>query len=361
VGLRAIQLLEQGLPVAEVRRRLNGETGHRLDIAGFVTALAGAGLVASIGDRPLDTPAPARPSLPRLRAHHVRWTLHPLLHLALFGTILAGVVVAALRPEVLPGWRDLLWSEYGTPVVLGQIAVGWVLILLHELAHLTTARAAGVPGRIRLGTRLQFLVVQTEVSGIWLAERRVRMTVYLAGMTVDAALCAACVIAIAIRGEHALLSIVVLTLLMMIAPQFFVFMRTDVYFVLQDLTRCRNMYGDAAAYLRHLAARMAGRATADPLAHLSHHERRSLRWYALLLAAGTTTCLTAAVLVTVPMSLALLSRATAMVVVSPSLVAVADAAVVVAAIGGVHALWVWAWWRRHGHRVRGVITKRRQR
>ncbi len=46
-------------------------------------------------------------------------------------------------------------------------AIGWVLIALHELGHLATARAAGAPARISLGTRLQFLVAQTDVSGVW--------------------------------------------------------------------------------------------------------------------------------------------------------------------------------------------------
>ncbi|MEV4621416.1 hypothetical protein AB0J74_22245 [Asanoa sp. NPDC049573] len=33
-------------------------------------------------------------------------------------------------------------------------------------------------------------------------------------------------------------------------PQFLLFMRTDLYFVLQDLTGSRNLYGDGGAYVR---------------------------------------------------------------------------------------------------------------
>ncbi|WP_246090723.1 DUF6223 family protein [Nonomuraea deserti] len=65
------------------------------------------------------------------------------------------------------------------------------MIFVRELAHLFTARAAGVPGKMSLSTRLQCLVAQADVSGIWSAPRRIRMTVYLPGMVVNALLAVA--------------------------------------------------------------------------------------------------------------------------------------------------------------------------
>ena len=92
-----------------------------------------------------------------------------------------------------------------------------------------------------------------------------------------------------------MLSLVALTSLGMLATQFLVFMRTDVYFLLQDLSGCRNMYGDASAYARHLALRLLRRPSPDPLTVL---ERRALRTYAVLLVAGTAACLGVAFAVT---------------------------------------------------------------
>lgn len=45
----------------------------------------------------------------------------------------------------------------GLAVVALGAGYGSALLLLHECAHLLTARATGVAGRMRLGTRLQFL------------------------------------------------------------------------------------------------------------------------------------------------------------------------------------------------------------
>ncbi len=355
-GVRAIQSLQAGISVEETERRLLEEIGTRLDVAGFVADLTDSGLVAAVDGRATGSPVPPPPTLPRLMARHVRWTLNPWLHVTVALVILAGAATLARRPAIMPGWRDLLWSSHGTAVLLTQIAVGWTLILLHELAHLTTARAAGVPGRIRLGTRLQFLAAQTDVTGIWLAGRRVRMTVYLAGMAVDSTICAVCVVLLVTTGGHPLLPVIMLTTLTMVATQFLVFMRTDLYFMLQDLTGCRNMYHDAGAYLLYL---VSGRRRANPLTALPAAERRALRWYAPLVLLGTAGCVSIAAFITLPATLTLLSRAFGTLAHPPGLAGLTDAAVTLIVILFFQSLWARAWWRRHGPRIRRAITPAR--
>ncbi|GAB3155800.1 hypothetical protein [Microbispora hainanensis] len=361
-GMRVIRLFQEGATVPEVERRLGAETGIRMNVGGFVDGLVRAGLVAAVDGRPVPAPAPPPPTFPRLLPRHVRWTLDPVLHAALAAVILAGAAVALLRPGVMPGWRDLLWSDRGTLVLLAQTAAGWLLILLHELAHLCTARAAGVPGRIRFGTRLQFLTAQTEVSGIWLAERRVRLTVYLAGMAVDAAVCAVCLLLTVAAGPRPALSVVALTALVMLSAQFLVFMRTDLYFVLQDVTGCRNLYGDSVAYSAHVCRRALLRRSADPLARLPRAEGRWVRAYTALLVAGTALCLWLAAVVTIPATLGLLAGAVRALLDPPGWVAAADGVVTVLVVTGFHVLWATTWWRRHGPKARraaGLLRRNR--
>ncbi|GAA2846155.1 hypothetical protein GCM10010517_02810 [Streptosporangium fragile] len=249
----------------------------------------------------------------------------------------------------------MIWSEHGSLVILGQTALAWVVVLFHELAHLATARAAGVPGTISLSTRLQFLVAHTDVSGIWLAPLRVRVTVYLAGMAQDAAICGAALVLIFFHGPHPLLSVLVLTGFGCLVAQFLLFMRTDLYFLLQDLTGCRNLYGDSAAYLRYL---ITMRKRPDPLARLPGRERVSVRGYAVLLVVGTGACLAFAVMVTLPIAISLVSRAVHTLVTGSGLVSFLDATLVLGLVAAVELMWVTAWWRRHGHRVRTFLSGR---
>lgn len=353
-GLRAIELLQGGASVREARDRLRAETGRLLDVESFVAELAESGLVARIDGRPVGTPPLPEPTFPRLRPRHVRWTTHPVVHLGLAAAILGGLVVCLLDPGVLPGWRAMLWSEHGSLVILGQAVLAWITILLHELAHLATARAAGIPGTISLGTRLQFLVAQTDVSGIWLAPRRARVTVYLAGMAVDAAICGAALMLIFLFGPHPLPSVLALTELGCLLIQFLLFMRTDVYFLLQDVTGCRNLYGDSAAYLRHL---IGPRGRPSPLAALPGRERLIVRAYTVLLVAGTGACLVFAATVTLPVMLALAATAVRTLLHASGLIAILDAIVVLVLMTTAELLWARAWWRRHGHRVRGFLAR----
>ncbi len=165
-GLRAIELLRQGLSVEVTEQRLHAETGLAFDVHDFVTALEDAGLVAAKNGEAVRCKEPEKQSLPGIRSEYVRWTLHPILHAAIAAIALCALTTIILQPEIMPTWRALLWSENGTLVLLVEVVTGLTLVTLHEFGHLFTARAAGVPGRIQVGTRLQFLVLQTDVSAV---------------------------------------------------------------------------------------------------------------------------------------------------------------------------------------------------
>ncbi|MEU6281091.1 hypothetical protein [Streptomyces sp. NPDC047028] len=355
-GARAVELLGEGLSVGRTAETLRAETGEDFEIPDFVRDLAALGFVARIGDHPVPDGDPPPASLPWLRPGHVRFTLHPALHV-LVGLLLTAAVVALVRhPRLLPGYRDLLWSRHGSLVLLTGAAAGWTLLLAHELAHLATARAAGVPGRMRLGTRLQFLVMQTDISGIELAPRRHRLTAYLAGIALNLSV-ASCILLVLVTTStgttvHRLLAAGLLLALMPLPFQLMVFTRTDLYFVLQDLTGCRNLYGDGLAYARHRFRRLLFPSTQrrqpgtpDPSTRLPPHERRAVRLYSVVLVAGTAACLAFMAAVTLPADLTLLVRAARGLGPGHSLARNADSVTVLVVLGGVNVLWLVTRWR----------------
>ncbi|MGA5051424.1 hypothetical protein ACPCAK_10410 [Streptomyces cellulosae] len=365
-GARAVRLLGEGLSVARTQERLRADTGEEFDIADFVTDLAALGFVARIDGRPLPDPAPPRASLPWLRPRHVRFALHPVLPVAVAVLLTAALVTMLLRPGLLPGYRDLLWSPHGSVVLLSGAAAGWTLLLAHELAHLVTARAAGVPGRMRLGTRLQFLVMQTDISGIELAPRRYRLTAYLSGIALNLSVASALVPVLAATGPastaHRLSAAALLLALMPLPFQLMVFTRTDVYFVLQDLTGCRDLYGDGLAYARYRCRRLlrsrAHKGEDDPSARLPRHERRAVRVYSVVLVMGTAACLAFMAAVTLPLDIALLARAVRGLAPGNTPAGYADSAAVLVTLGGVNVLWLVTKWRDHRSRRRAKAVAR---
>jgi hypothetical protein len=178
-GNRAIELLRSGLSVGAVRAGVREVHGVELDIAGLVRDLVEIGFVQALDERPVHQPPPPPASLEWLRPRHVAWTLHPLTVVVVAGIVLVGTGLLIAGAAPMPSYHDLLWSAHGSVALVGDAALGWAITFAHELAHLCTARAAGVPARISLSTRLQFLVAQTDVTGIWAVPRLQRVTVYL--------------------------------------------------------------------------------------------------------------------------------------------------------------------------------------
>lgn len=355
VGLTAVRLLESGHTLGETQERLRAETGRHLDVTAFIEGLTAVGLVAAVGDRSFQVPNGGVP-LPWLDGRRFRWTLRPAVHAAVVAVPVVGLTVLLLSERPLPSWSGLLWSEYGSVNLVVQSVVAWCLIGLHELAHLITARAAGVQARVRLGTRLQFLVAQTEASGIWLKGRRERLTVYLAGLAMNGVICGGCLLAMGLGARTPLLTVVVLTLVLSLANQCMIFMRTDLYFVAQDLSGCRNLYGDAGRYLRHLAKRaVRWRQGVPPLDALHPVERTVVRVYALVASLGTAVCVLVGLRVFLDVTVPLLDRSMNRLITSGDSVLWLDSAVTALILVALQALWVRVWWRRHGPRVRAAV------
>lgn len=133
-------------------------------------------------------------------------------------------------------------------------------------------------------------------------------------------------------------------------------MRTNLYIVLQHLSRCPNPYAEGSAYVWHLARQLAGRRTPDPTAELTRRERTAVGAYATLLLCGTLGSLAIFVVVALPVSIALLGNAFRGLG-SESLLTVGDSALLLTALAVSHALWVRAWLRRHGPKLRACLRR----
>ena len=359
VAHRVITLLGEGQSIDDITARLRAETGTRFAVAEFVTALDELGFVAAVDDRVRPDDARVRPSLPWLRPGYVRWLLHPLVPVIVAAFAVAAVLMLVRHPGLLPSYRVLVWSKRAGLVLAVNAAIAWTIILVHESAHLATARAAGVPARITLSTRLQFLAAQTDVSGVWAAPRRIRMTTYLAGMGIDLCTAGTCLLILGLASPvglpRHLLAVAAALALLGLPLQFLVFMRTDIYFVLQDLTRCANLYADGAAYLHYLAGRVTRRSHPDPSLGYPAPQRRAVRVYSAVLLAGTAICLGIEFGVTLPALITLLARAVSEI--GATLAGTLDGALALAILLGFQVVWGTRWWHRHQHQVRAMTRK----
>ncbi len=304
VGGEALRLLKEGRTVGEAERALERIVGEEVDVAQLVEALVSLELVQAIDGRPVATAeeeAPPRGGhLSFIEARHVSWLFGRPAQALLGLVVAAALLTAVLQPSNIPRWRDWFWHARPGLVGVGQLVLFFLFGASHELFHLFAARSRGCPARMSLGTRLVFLVLQTDVSAAWSLSKRERLRIFLAGMAWDLFAASVCVLVAAHAPlgplAVAICRAIALGLALALVDQAHVYMRTDLYFVLLDALGCKNLFGDAVAYLKHRARP----SSSDPLSTLPEAEARKVKLYAWFMLVGSCLAVAAFVLVWIP-------------------------------------------------------------
>ena len=320
IAVTVLRALEEGNTVGRAAEIAEQAHGERPDVLRFVDDLAGLGFVRRHGDEPPEQ-SPSRPaglSLRWLNPRTVSWVFRPAPVTIIAAFILVALGLAITSGDVGFGYQDYFAFRYPGVSLAWSVSVVAVSVLLHESWHLAAARAAGIPARISLSTRLIFLTAQTAAPLMWLATRRQRLSFYLAGMTSDLVLASVSAL-IATRCRNGTLPAemahsATLILLLGVIAEFAFCLRTDVYLLIQELLRCRNLFEDARDYARFWTRRVMARirghhAEPDPTLELPVHERRPVRVYSAIMVAGSACLLAITAAYGLPISVTLYVRA----------------------------------------------------
>jgi putative peptide zinc metalloprotease protein len=295
-----LDLLAAGKTVGEAQAAYFAQHGEQPDMQDFLSSLEEAGFLAPMGadgkpppavaDEPAAQPAPLRyhfEGFPR----SVAKVLTSWGAIALYGSVALAALLALLtEPSLLPRWKALLFTRNMTQMGLALLAYSFVMLFLHEMAHLVAARAAGIPSRIGLGHRLWVLVAETDVSRLWTLPRSQRYMTLIAGPLVDL-VCASiylCVGYAALRGWLSLSPLATQTFqalalmhLLNLLWQCNFYLRTDFYYVFSTLFGCKNLMGDTESFLRGKAATWFGLGKRADLSHIPQRELRVVRGYSV--------------------------------------------------------------------------------
>ncbi len=301
-GAMAVRLLSEGLAVGAVHKRMEEVLGtSNFTLVPLLEKLLASGLVRAVGEQELKQGNRRQAGIPFQL--HERYVSGLFSSPAIAGYILA--VSAAVGLLLLQNGYLLRPSEIFANTkysVLGALVfvIGIVNGAKHELAHAVAAAYLGVTARFSIGHRFLFPVLQTDLTDLWTVSRNKRFIAYAAGMISDLLTMAAIIIVSPLASWLARMSHLaviekavplVLTLTFLLAAsqilwQFNIFVRTDVYYILANALNCRNLHGDAKAYLRGLAAGIA-RALGLPGGDaMRHRPALRIRMYAIVVAIG---------------------------------------------------------------------------
>ncbi|GIJ79750.1 hypothetical protein SAMN05443287_107323 [Micromonospora phaseoli] len=321
-GLDLLQSLAAGRSVGEAVRLYEEKYAETPDITDFLDALGDEGFIeidekiAAAVAGPVAAADPAR--RPR-RSYSLNW-LSPTVARRLVSlpvliacvlVIATGVYLATDDPNVLPTpGETLLFPIHFAALTWATFILTLVGVAIHEAAHMVAARAAGVPSRLVIGNQLYVLVVQTDMSGIWLAPRRQRFVAFIAGTLIDGVLASSFVLALW-ANRHSflnlpewvalLLTALLFTYLVRIIWQSFLFMRTDGYYIVATALGCRNLMSDTENFLRNVLAWVLRRGSRVDQSGVPRREMRIVRWYSLAWLSGRLIALMMLVFVGIPL------------------------------------------------------------
>jgi len=286
IGVRAIRMLQQGSPPAEVRSVLTAEQGEDIDMDDFLSSLTDLGFVAAPEAPPIDEPDTRRslaPRLGRVLFGRTAWLVYTL-------SLIVSILILVFRPRYLPRPSDILLFDNAllSLLVFPVLATGFAAI--HELSHFLAARALDVRASFSIGRRFYFLVFETNLTELWSRPRRQRYGPQLAGLATDSVvLCLALLTLLIVDGNglpgHRLLALVVFIKVFTMGWQCFVFMRTDLYGVLLTALGCRALWRAKTLDLKRRLGRLT-RDEAREYEELHPRDREVARWYTFVYAGG---------------------------------------------------------------------------
>jgi hypothetical protein len=209
--------------------------------------------------------------------------------------ILLGLALIAAEPSLLPPPSILVFQHHLTLLNLATTAFVFGSVFVHELGHLIAARAAGVPARLGISHRLWALVAETDMTGIWRAPKRQRYLAFLAGPLIDAT-SASALIMLLWAGRHSwlrfppivtlLAQVFLLTYLLRLLFQCFLFVRTDFYYVITNLLNCKSLLSDTENFLHNQLTRLIPSRRKIDQSAIPVREMHIIRYYSIVWLVG---------------------------------------------------------------------------
>jgi putative peptide zinc metalloprotease protein len=303
----AVELLDHlstGKTIGEVQNLYQIKYGEIPDIADLLSVLESKGFIYSSVTEKDQTNTSVRKiiykknignkssrfhfeNIPQSLAQKIfsKWNL-------IFAGICIGLALLAAisDPSIIPGWNAYFFQSNLAFMRLCLMLIGFLTLFLHEMAHLTAARALGVSSRLGISNRMWILVAETDMTGIWSVPRKQRYLPFLAGPLLDA-FCASLLTLTFFFHSKKLIELpiifeqigkaMLLSYLLGLLWQCYLFVRTDFYFVIANFFRCKNLMKDTEIFLYNQFIRFICSRRQISQSHIPHSERRVIKFYAV--------------------------------------------------------------------------------
>jgi putative peptide zinc metalloprotease protein len=318
-AVEVIDLLDSGKAVGEVKKILEEKYKEEAEVEAFLDDMISNEMVKYVDGYKIPTTSPVQKDLfTSITKNHVGWLFSRYAWLIYIGMGTACLAIFALFPQYIPTPIDFFFHPWYSVAVGLMFFCGWVLVAVHELAHLFAARSVGTEGYFSLSNKLIFIVAQTNLGNIWTVSRKKRYIVYFAGIAWDSVMVFICLVLLIASDQgiiglstlwYRFLKAVTFIKVWGIIWQFRFNMQTDIYYAVANYFKCRNLLSDAQAYIKNSLSRFCSRIGEVDLSGTPEYEMKAIKWYSVLYFVGTSLTLATYFFRTMPILLLQIRKA----------------------------------------------------
>lgn len=257
VCIDAIELINNGKGLAEIEQILKTNYPNEdVEIIPFVEQLVEFGLVKEIDGEIVTT------SQKNKSANAFNWIsakfasifFNKISNKIYLLLLFINIGFILLHPELLPHYQDIFIFDSMIANMLTYMGVSLILILIHEFGHILAIRSHGLPTKLDIGNRLFLIVFETDLTSAWKLSPSQRNSLYFAGMSFEQVILFIAFSLTLLIGDSnpllfGLIGIIIFDIFVKTIYQFSFFMKTDIYFIIENITGSYNLMESGKNYL----------------------------------------------------------------------------------------------------------------
>jgi putative peptide zinc metalloprotease protein len=164
--------------------------------------------------------------------------------------MLVNVFILLSHPSLFPNYKDLFIFDLMILNIPTWMGITIIFVLIHEFGHILAMRAQNLPTKLEVGHRLFLVVLETDMSSVWKLPSKDRNVLFMAGICFDTVILSFALISqlIVPNGSglfRSIINIIVLDTFIRMVYQLCVYMKTDLYYVIENVSGCYNLMENA--------------------------------------------------------------------------------------------------------------------
>lgn len=202
--------------------------------------------------------------------------------------LLVNILLMIWNPGLFPHYQDIFLFDSMMLNIITYMLISLVIIIIHEFGHILAIRSYDLPAKLGIGNRLIFVVFETDLTSAWRLAPKQRNILYFAGMSFEQAIVLiALAIQLLIPEANAImigiLGVVVFDIFIKTIYQCCFYMKTDVYYFVENSTGCYNLMESGKQYVSKWLPFLR---SDSPDAETFDGEQRIVRMYSVFYIAG---------------------------------------------------------------------------